>query len=38
MVNNVKTMARVLGGNPALMDSVDTSNVTGVDAAVQQAQ
>lgn len=38
MVTNVKTMARVLGGNPALMDSVDTSNVPGVDATVQQAQ
>jgi ABC-type Zn uptake system ZnuABC Zn-binding protein ZnuA len=38
MVTNVKTMARVLGGNPALMDGVDTSNVPGVDATVQQAQ
>jgi len=38
MVANVKTMARVLGGNPALMDSIDTSNVPGMDAAVQQAQ
>lgn len=38
MVANLKTMARALGGNPALMDSVDTSNVPGVDATVQQAQ
>lgn len=38
MVTNVKTMARTLGGNPALMDGVDTSNVPGVDAGVQQAQ
>lgn len=38
MVTNVKTMARVLGGNPALMDSVDTTNVPGTDSTVQQAQ
>jgi hypothetical protein len=38
MAANVKTMARTLGGNPALMDSIDTSNVPGMDAAVQQAQ
>ncbi len=38
MVTNVKTMARALGGDPSLMDSVDTSNIPGMDATVQQAQ
>ncbi len=38
MVNNLKTMATGLGGDPTLMDSVDPSNVTGADAGVKQAQ
>ena len=38
MVNNLKVMAQGLGGDPALMDSVDPTNVTGLDGAVEQAQ
>jgi ABC-type Zn uptake system ZnuABC Zn-binding protein ZnuA len=38
MVDNLKIMARALGGDPSLMDSVDVSNVPGPDQAVQQAQ
>lgn len=38
MVANLKTMAKALGGNPDLMNSVDMSNVPGADQAVQQAQ
>ena len=38
MVNNLKVMAQGLGGDPALMDSVDPTNVTGLDSAVEQAQ
>jgi ABC-type Zn uptake system ZnuABC Zn-binding protein ZnuA len=38
MVDNLRIMARALGGDPSLMDSVDVSNVPGPDQAVQQAQ
>ena len=38
MVYDLKIMAGALGGDPTLMDSVDSSNVTGVDSAVEQAQ
>lgn len=38
MVNNLKIMATALGGNPALMDKVDISNVPGLDSAVEQNQ
>ena len=38
MVNNLKVMAQGLGGDPSLMDSVDPTNVTGLDGAVEQAQ
>ena len=38
MVNNLKVMAQGLGGDPSLMDSVDPTNVTGLDSAVEQAQ
>jgi len=38
MTNNLKVMARALGGDPSLMDSVDPSNVPGIDNSVEQAQ
>ncbi len=38
MIYDLKIMASALGGDPTLMDSVDGSNVTGVDTAVDQAQ
>lgn len=38
MVENLRIMAEALGGDPALMTGVDTTNVTGADAAVNQAQ
>jgi len=38
MVEDVKIMAAALGGDPALIASFDTSNVTGVDAAIIQPQ
>ena len=38
MIYDLKIMAEALGGDPSLMDGVDTSNVPGVDAAVQQQQ
>ncbi len=38
MVYDLKIMAAALGGDPTLMDSVDSGNVTGVDTAVDQAQ
>ena len=31
-------MAKSLGGDPTLMDGVDTSNVPGTDSAVEQSQ
>lgn len=37
MVENLKIMAAALGGDPSLMDSVDTRNVPGLDTAVEQA-
>lgn len=36
MVENLKTMAATLGGDPTLMDGVDTGNVPGPDSSVQQ--
>lgn len=38
MVEDVRIMATALGGNPALIASFDTSNVPGLDSAVQQTQ
>ena len=38
MVENLMTMARTLGGDPSLISDFDTANVTGQDAAVEQAQ
>ena len=38
MAANMEVMAKALGGDPSLMAKVDTSNVTGVDSAVQQNQ
>ena len=36
MVENLKTMAASLGGDPTLMDGVDTGNVPGPDSSVRQ--
>lgn len=38
MVYDLKIMAAALGGDPTLMDVVDSSNVTGTDTAVDQAE
>lgn len=38
MVENLRIMAENLGGDPTLIAGVDTSNVTGTDTAVEQAQ
>ncbi|MEW5988747.1 MAG: metal ABC transporter substrate-binding protein [Chloroflexota bacterium] len=38
MVYDLKIMAEALGGNPALMDTVATSNVPGPDTAVSQQE
>jgi ABC-type Zn uptake system ZnuABC Zn-binding protein ZnuA len=38
MVEDVTTMTRALGGDPAPMAAIDTSNVTGADTAVDQAK
>ncbi|MCB0211417.1 MAG: zinc ABC transporter substrate-binding protein [Anaerolineae bacterium] len=38
MVEDVKIMSKALGGNPDLIADFDTSNVTGVDQMVEQAQ
>lgn len=38
MVEDVRTMTRALGGDPLPLESVDPSNVSGVDTAVEQAQ
>jgi ABC-type Zn uptake system ZnuABC Zn-binding protein ZnuA len=38
MVENLRVLATALGGNPSLIASLDTSNVPGVDQAVQQSQ
>jgi ABC-type Zn uptake system ZnuABC Zn-binding protein ZnuA len=38
MTEDVATMAKALGGNPALIANFDTSNVPGIDKAVQQSQ
>ncbi len=38
MVYDLKIMAAALGGDPTLMDVVDSSNVTGADTAVDQAE
>ena len=38
MAENMRVMARALGGDPTLMDKVDTSNVPGADGAVEQSQ
>ena len=36
MVENLKTMAEALGGDPSLMDGVETGNVPGPDTSVNQ--
>ena len=36
MVDNLKTMATALGGDPSLMEGVETDNVPGPDSSVQQ--
>jgi ABC-type Zn uptake system ZnuABC Zn-binding protein ZnuA len=36
MVENLKTMAAALGGDPTLMDGVETGNVPGPDNSVRQ--
>lgn len=38
MVYDLQIMAGALGGDPSLMDGVDTSNVPGLDTAVEQGQ
>ncbi len=38
MTEDVATMAKALGGNPALIANFDTSNVPGLDKTVQQSQ
>jgi ABC-type Zn uptake system ZnuABC Zn-binding protein ZnuA len=38
MVENVQTMARALGGDPSLMDGVDTANIPGADSNIDQKQ
>jgi ABC-type Zn uptake system ZnuABC Zn-binding protein ZnuA len=38
MVTDLKIMAGALGGDPALMDSVDTTNIPGADTGVAQPQ
>lgn len=38
MVEDIRIMAQSLGGKPALIADFDTSNIPGVDAAVDQAQ
>jgi ABC-type Zn uptake system ZnuABC Zn-binding protein ZnuA len=38
MVFNLQSMAAALGGDPTLMESVDTSNIPGADSAVEQPQ
>jgi manganese/iron transport system substrate-binding protein len=38
MTADVATMAKALGGNPALIANFDTSNVPGLDKTVQQSQ
>lgn len=38
MVENLRIMAEALGGDPSIVAAVDPSNVTGPDAAVEQAQ
>lgn len=38
MVTNLKIMAEALGGDPALMDRVDMSNIPGSDGTVEQEQ
>lgn len=38
MAANMAVMAKALGGDPSIIAKLDTSNVTGVDSAVQQNQ
>jgi hypothetical protein len=38
MVTDLKIMAGALGGDPALMDGVDTTNIPGADTGVAQPQ
>lgn len=38
MTENMRTMANALGGDPSLMDSVDTTNIPGADNVIEQAQ
>lgn len=38
MVEDVRTITKDLGGNPAPLDNFNTSNVTGLDASVDQKQ
>jgi hypothetical protein len=38
MAANMRVIAEALGGDPSIIAKLDTSNVTGVDTAVQQNQ
>lgn len=38
MVENVRTIADALGGNPRLLDGFDIANLPGLDNAVEQSQ
>lgn len=38
MVENMRIMAEALGGDPSLMESVDTTNIPGADSSIEQAQ
>lgn len=38
MVENVRSIADALGGNPKLLDGFDISNIPGLDSAVEQTQ
>ncbi len=38
MAENLRTMARSLGGDPSLMDDLDVANIPGDDATVEQNQ
>ena len=38
MAENIRTMAAALGGDPSLMESVDTTNIPGADDTVEQAK
>jgi len=38
MTENMRIMAEALGGDPTLMDTVDTTNIPGADNSIEQAQ